>query len=194
MRRGVGGGPVGIRVRAKYALHIGHGGPLESARARPAPREIEGVDVAVGGEHRGELGDRPVSRFTAPPGTSEVASTSARVIAGSGPSRSRGGPRVFPVTSTGASTLTRPEERGGLRRQDADDAGRLGHAEVEERAGDRIGGPDDLGQLVRPAGIPDPAVDGGIDARRGLVVGNPSLAATSSANWARRPSSISATR
>ena len=54
------------------------------------------------------LARAPVSRLTTPPGTSEVASTSAKVMAGSGRSGDAATTTVLPVTTTGATTLTRP--------------------------------------------------------------------------------------
>ncbi len=48
--------------------------------------------------------------FTTPPGTSEVASTSARVTAGSGAGSLATSTAVLPVATTGASTLTRPSK------------------------------------------------------------------------------------
>src|SRR5699024_6769957 len=51
---------------------------------------------------------RPVSTFTTPPGTSEVASTSDKVTAGSGRCSEDSTTALFPVTSTGASTDTSP--------------------------------------------------------------------------------------
>src|SRR5205085_11804204 len=52
-----------------------------------------------------------------PPGTSEVASTSAKVTAGSGRCGAAATTTVFPVTITGAITLTRPRrlESAGAR-------------------------------------------------------------------------------
>src|SRR4029079_7143861 len=50
----------------------------------------------------------PVSRLTTPPGTSEAASTSAKVIAGRGGWGEAATTVVLPVTTTGATTLTRP--------------------------------------------------------------------------------------
>src|SRR4051795_12452152 len=50
----------------------------------------------------------PVSTLTTPPGTSEVASTSDSVIAGSGRSAEVATTTVLPVTITGATTLTSP--------------------------------------------------------------------------------------
>ena len=106
---------------------------------------------------------RPVSTFTTPPGTSEVASTSLSVIAGSGRSADDATITVLPVTITGASTETRPEQGRPLRSEHGDDAGRLGQREVEVRAGDWVRAADHLRDLVRPTGVPDPAVDRGVD-------------------------------
>ena len=50
----------------------------------------------------------PVRRLTTPPGTSEVASTSANVTAGSGRSKDDTTTTVLPVTIAGATTETRP--------------------------------------------------------------------------------------
>lgn len=57
----------------------------------------------------------------------------------------------------------------GLRGDDPDHAGRLRGGEVEEGAGDRVGAARDLGDLVRPARVPDPAVDRGVHQRGGLL-------------------------
>src|SRR5205814_674793 len=51
---------------------------------------------------------RPVSRFTTPPGRSDVASTSVSVTAGSGRSSLASTPTAFLVTMAGATTLTSP--------------------------------------------------------------------------------------
>ena len=50
----------------------------------------------------------PVSMFTTPAGRSEVASTSVREIAGSGPRSAATTTQVLPVTMTGATTETSP--------------------------------------------------------------------------------------
>ena len=83
----------------------------------------------------------PVSRLTTPPGRSEVASTSASVIAGSGP--------VSDATTTTAvlpphDAPARPPTRGraatsACGASTADDAGRLGRREVEVGPGHRVG-------------------------------------------------------
>src|SRR6266567_1176868 len=54
----------------------------------------------------------PVSTFTTPAGTSDVASTSASVTDGSGCASLATTTAVFPVAMTGASTLTRPSRLG----------------------------------------------------------------------------------
>ena len=51
---------------------------------------------------------RPVIRFTTPPGTSEVASTSLSVTAGSGRDSEAMTTAALPDTMIGASRLTRP--------------------------------------------------------------------------------------
>src|ERR1700722_1077444 len=51
---------------------------------------------------------RPVSMLTTPPGTSEVASTSDRVTAGSGCGSLASTTTVLPLTMAGATTETRP--------------------------------------------------------------------------------------
>src|SRR5262245_21051311 len=50
----------------------------------------------------------PVRMFTTPAGTSEVASTSANVIAGSGRSADAATTTVLPLITTGATTLSSP--------------------------------------------------------------------------------------
>ena len=97
----------------------------------------------------------PVRRLTTPPGTSEVASTSASVIAGSGP-LGRGGDdrgvagddhrrdhadQAEQAESGGASTATTPVGSGVER--------------LKYGPGDRVGAADHLGELVGPAGVPD---------------------------------------
>ena len=54
------------------------------------------------------LASLPVRMLTTPPGTSEVASTSENVTAGSGRSYELSTTAVLPVTTTGATTETRP--------------------------------------------------------------------------------------
>ena len=60
------------------------------------------------------------------------------------------------------------EQRRRLGGDDPNDAGRFGDREVEVRCRDRVRRPEHLGDLVSPAGVPDPAVDGAIDGGRRL--------------------------
>ena len=110
---------------------------------------------------------RPVSTLTTPPGTSDVASTSVSVTAGSG--RRLGGDEHDRVAGHERRREPRDQaqQRRRLGRDHADHAGRLRDREVEVRGRDRVRRAQDLGDLVGPAGVPDPAVDGAIDDRRG---------------------------
>ena len=100
-----------------------------------------------------------------------------------------------PATSGGASRQTSPSSDEVSGATTPDDAGRLGDREVEVRRRDRVGRAEHLGDLVGPAGVPDPAVDGPVDdARAAFASRSPSAAATSATNWSRRPSISSATR
>ena len=106
--------------------------------------------------------------LTTPPGTSLVASTSARLIADSGCRSLAITTTVLPATSAGRDRLHETEQAAlPLRRDDRDDAGRLGHREVEVRPGDRVAGSRDLHVLVGPARVPDPGVDGLVDLAAG---------------------------
>src|SRR4051794_41520108 len=58
--------------------------------------------------HGPTVAAEPVRMLTTPPGTSEVARTSANVTAGSGRSYDDTTTTVLPVTIAGATTLTRP--------------------------------------------------------------------------------------
>ena len=109
----------------------------------------------------------PVSRLTAPPGTSLVASTSASSIAASGLVSDAIATTALPPTSAGAIRETRPSSGGSSGATIADDAGRLRHGEVEVRAGDRVRGAEHLRELVGEARVPDPAVDRALDLVRG---------------------------
>ena len=88
-----------------------------------------------------------------------------------------------------------PEQRGRLRRDDPDDAGRLGDREVEVARRDRVHRAQHLRDLVGPARVPDPAIDRPIDQLAGARASDtPSASATSCSNCSRRPSISSATR
>src|SRR5690606_14577341 len=137
---------------------------------------------------------RPVRTFATPPGTSDVARTSDSVMAGIGRSALLTTTAVHPVANTGASTLTRPSSD--------DDCGAstptrpVGSGTVNEKYGPATGfaAPRTLATLsVQPAYHTHLSIEASTtdDASAAEM---PSHADTSAANWARRPSSISATR
>jgi len=128
---------------------------------------------------------RPVSRFTTPPGRSEVASTSARVIAGSGWSSAASTTTVLPVTMTGATTETRPSR--------AESAGATTPTTPVGSGVERLkNGP--------ATGFAPPCTWAILSAQPAYQTQRSIAASTSAAgtprptNWSRRPSSISATR
>ena len=97
--------------------------------------------------------------FTTPPGTSDVATTSDRVMAGRGRGSLASTTAALPETMTGASRLTSPssEESWAPRSPPRRWAG---DREVEVRPADRVHVAQDLGELVGPAGVPHPSVNG----------------------------------
>src|SRR5439155_10956431 len=133
---------------------------------------------------------RPVSTFTTPPGTSDVASTSASVIAGSGRSSLVSTTAALPVTITGARTLTRPSN--------------------DESAGATtpttpVGSGVDRLKYGPATGFADPYTcailsdQPAYQTQRSIAASTAALASsshcpTSATNCARRPSSSSATR
>ena len=147
-------------------LHVRRRGPLElDGESSPgAPARSRASTSRWAASTGASSATRPVSRFTTPPGTSEVAEH-----LGQGDRRQR--PRlagddhdaVFPVTITGASTLTSP------RSEDACGASTpttpVGSGTLKLKNGPATGfdDPGNLGHLVGPAGVPDPAVDRGVD-------------------------------
>ena len=124
---------------------------------------VERVDVRVAGEDRDEL------RLVAGQDVDDAARHVGRgEDLGQGDRRQR--PRLAREQHDRVARHERrgepadePQQRRGLRRDDADDAGRLGDREVEVRRRDRVGRAEHLGDLVGPAGVPDPAVDGAVD-------------------------------
>ena len=147
---------------ARHALDVGRprglGGAARARSARPRgrARRRRGARRAPGTSSSAG----PVSRFTTPPGTSDVASTSVRVTAGIGRRSSATTTTVLATAMRRRDHRHEPEQRRVVRRDDADDAGRLGHREVEVGTGDGVGRPGDLGDLVGPSRVPDPPVDG----------------------------------
>jgi hypothetical protein len=79
-----------------------------ASSASPMPVRSMALTSMCEASHGAISAGRPVSRLTTPPGRSDVASTSASVIAGSGAVSDATTTAVFPVTITGATTDTRP--------------------------------------------------------------------------------------
>src|SRR5262249_49482938 len=136
----------------------------------------------------------PVSRLTTPAGRSEVASTSAKVIAGSGRSWAASTTQVFPPAITGATADTRPSsaESCGATMPTTPDGS--GSEKLKYGPATGLVAPVTWAILsVHPAyhTHPPTAASTVASARRPV---NPSDAATSATNCVRRPSSSSATR
>ena len=214
-----------VFISRKAAIHSGRSVARSSSQSKRASATVVGrreqaLDV-VGGErarsrsawrpgrprcrgHRRPRGRRgpgrapacsPVRTLTTPPGTSDVARTSLSVTAGQRPRLRRHQHDRVARDERRREPADEAQQRRGLGRDDADDAGRLGDREVEVRRGDRVGRAQDLGDLVGPAGVPDPAVDGPVhDARGRRRRAAPRRPTTSATNWSRRPSISSATR
>ena len=133
--------------------------------------------------------------LTTPPGTSEVASTSANVTAGSGRSYDETTTAVLPVTITGATTLTSPSSEDSCGASTATTPVGSGVERLKNGPGDRVGVADHLGDLVGPAGVPDQPVDRRVDAPcSALAAVRPSAARDRVDELGRRSSIISATR
>ena len=139
------------------------------ARARSAvgdAGQVDGVDVQVRGQPRASSAVCPVSRLTTPPGRSEVASTSASVIAGQRPLLAGDHDRRVAGHDHRGEDADQPEQAEPLRGDHADHAGRLGRGEVEVRPGDRVGAARPPGRSCpdQPAYQTQP-VDRGVDRR-----------------------------
>ena len=109
----------------------------------------------------------PASRLTTPPGTSLVASTSARSRPGERePLRHQRDDHVA-ARQRRAERLDQARQRRLVGRHQGDDADRLGHAEGEVRLRHLVDAAEHAGQLVGPARV----VDGGLDAGGQLGAG-----------------------
>src|SRR5690606_39529497 len=136
---------------------------------------------------------RPVRTLTTPPGTSEVASTSASVIAGSGACSAATTTQVLPVTITGATADTRPR---------SDEAGAttattpLGSGTEKSKYGPATGldEPCTWCSLSLHPAYQTQRSTAASTTRSAARGASPSASATSATNCARRPSSTSATR
>src|SRR6187200_3719853 len=137
-------------------------------------------------------GRRPVSTFTTPPGTSDVANTSVSVTAGSGRVSDARTTTVLPATSGGASRETRP------RSDDVSGATMpttpVGSGIVKLKYGAATGFDDPSTWAIlsaQPAyqtqrSIARPTTS------RAVRASIPSATATSPVNWSNRPSMSSA--
>ena len=137
---------------------------------------------------------KPVRRLTTPPGTSDVASTSASVTAGSGRDSDAITTTVLPVTVAGARRLTSPSRElvsGAIRPITP-----VGSGIVKLKYGAPTG-------LLEPSTCPILSAQPAYHTQRSIArstssrdrpARTPSAAATSTTNWSRRPSISSATR
>ena len=115
---------------------------------------------------------RPLRRFSTPPGMSETPVTSPRSSGRRGAARDERD-RLLPAASTGATSRTRPEHVGGVRREHGDHAGRLGGGEAQVGPGDRVDAAHHRRELVGPARVVDEQVDGGAELGAALLGGRP---------------------
>ena len=108
------GAPVGLGAgRAEHPLEVLGGRLLEVGQLGVAgdAGEVDRVDVHVRGQPGAISASRPVRMLTTPPGTSEVASTSARVTAGSGRSLDEHDDRGVARDDHRRDDRTRPSRR-----------------------------------------------------------------------------------
>ena len=136
----------------------------------------------------------PVRMFTTPPGRSEVASTSAKVIAGSGARSAATTTQVLPVTITGAITLTSARSDAVCGAITATTPAGSGDDRLKYGPATGLAEPSTAAILSdQPAyqTSRSTAASTSSPARSRSI---PSRAAVSAANCARRPSSISAAR
>src|SRR5256714_5939142 len=182
-------GPAGRRIRFGFAA--GWRSRAGASRGSGTPVGSRPLTARGPASNGASSGVRPVSRLTTPAGRSEVASTSVRVTAGSGRSGAARTTAVLPVTITGASTLTRPSrlESGGATMPTTP----AGSGEERLKNGPATGLAAPITWAILSA---QPAYQTHRSIAASTVDGaSPgSLAATSSTNWARRPSSSSAIR
>lgn len=172
MRRGVGGsvqsGSSGGAARTRFTFTAAAVGELRGELGR-RPGEIEGVDVPVGGERRGDL-RRPAGHDVDHAagevgGREDLAEHDRRHRARLGGDDDGGVPRH----EHGGEHADEAEERRARRGEHTDDPGRLGNREVEVRARDGVRRAGHLRDLVAPSRVPDPAVDRRVDRGRGAV-------------------------
>ena len=132
--------------------------------------------------------------LTTPPGTSEVASTSESVIAGSGRSAEVATTHVLPVTITGATTLTRPSSEDCCGATMPTTPVGSGTEKLKYGAATGLVPPTTWAILSAQPAYQTSRSTARSTAASACRLSIPSPACTSSTNWARRPSRTSATR
>src|SRR6266516_1903199 len=134
---------------------------------------------------------RPVRMFTTPGGTSEVASTSARVIAGSGAVSLATTTAVLPVAITGASTLSSPGAAGASTATTPVGSGTL---KLKYGPATGLAAPVTWATLSGQPAYQTHRSIASVTARSASARETPSFATDSAVNCAARPWSSSATR
>ncbi len=136
----------------------------------------------------------PVSTLTTPPGTSDVASTSASVTAGSGCASLATTTAVFPVAITGARTLTRPSRLGLAGATTATTPVGSGTLKLKYGPATGFAAPATWATLSGQPAYQTQRSIAAPTSRRASASGRPSALTDCSWNCAARPSSSSATR
>ena len=137
---------------------------------------------------------RPVRMFTTPAGTSEVASTSASVTAGSGAVSLATTTAVLPVAITGASTLTSPSRPGAAGASTATTPVGSGTLKLKYGPATGLAAPVTWATLSGQPAYQTHRSIASATADSASARETPSFATDSSVNCAARPWSSSATR
>src|SRR6266480_1982811 len=137
---------------------------------------------------------RPVRTFTTPGGTSEVASTSASVTAGSGTDSLATTTAVLPVAITGASMLTSPSSPGAAGASTATTPVGSGTLKLKYGPATGLADPVTWATLSGQPAYQTHRSIASVTARSASARETPSFATDSAVNCAARPWSSSATR
>src|SRR5579863_1101252 len=137
---------------------------------------------------------RPVSTLTTPPGTSEVASTSDRVTAGSGPRSLVRATAVLPVTIAGATTETKPSRLAASGAMTATTPVGSGREKLKYGPATGLDAPRTWAILSDQPAYQTQRSMAASTAVSAWRADSPSAARISAMNWVRRPSISSATR
>ncbi len=140
-----------VRLAAHDALDVLGGEALQLLACPSAPARSIAFTSMCPASHGASSSRCPVRRLTTPPGTSDVASTSASSTAASGEVSEATTTVAFPPTMAGAIRETSPASGRLLGSENPDDSGRLRHGEVEVRPGDGIRRAEHLRAACRPS-------------------------------------------